>query len=119
MANFARYVQDDETVDYTPTTAVAAGQVVVQGDLVGVAKLDIPANALGALATEGLFDFPKATGAGSGFAAGTTVYWDATNSVATASANDGGTPAVPFPQLGKVTAAAGDADATVRVRLHQ
>ena len=112
MANYARYVQDDAAVDYTPTADVASGQVVVQGDLVGVAKRPISANTPGALATEGIFDFPKATGAGSGIAAGTSVYWDATNNVATATAGSN-------KLLGKTTVAAADADATVRVRMHQ
>jgi predicted RecA/RadA family phage recombinase len=110
MANFARYIQGDEIVDYTPSAAVFAGQVVVQGDLVGVAKLDIPANTLGALATEGIYDFPKSTAGGSGLAAGTTVYWDATANQATATS-------VGNKQLGKVVLVAADADATVRVRL--
>ena len=56
MANYARYIQSDEVIDYTPTADVAAGQVVVQGDLIGVAKRPIDANALGALAVEGVFD---------------------------------------------------------------
>ena len=46
----------------------------------------IAANTPGSLAVAGVFDFPKATGAGSGIAAGTKVYWDATNKVATATA---------------------------------
>ena len=70
-----------------PTADVAAGDVVVQGDLVGVARTPIAANTPGSLAIEGVFDFPKATGAGSGIAVGTKVYWDATNKVATATAS--------------------------------
>ena len=62
----AVFVHDGSSIDYTPGAAVAAGDVVVQGDLVGVAKLDIPANVLGALAVTGVFDFPKATGGGYG-----------------------------------------------------
>jgi len=112
MANYAKYVQGDDTIDYTPSADVAAGQVVVQGDLIGVAKTPIKANVLGALATEGIFDFPKATGGGSGIAVGITVYWDATNFVATATAGSN-------KLLGKTTVAAADADAIVRVRLHQ
>ncbi len=115
----AIYVHDDEAVDYTPSTAVAAGDVVVQGDLIGVAKQPIAANALGALAVEGVFDFPKASGAGTGLAAGTKVYWNATGHVVTASANDGATPPVAFVLLGKVARAAADADTIVRVRLMQ
>jgi predicted RecA/RadA family phage recombinase len=114
MANYAQFVQDDEAIDYTPSSAVAAGQVVVQGDLIGVAKRPIAANTLGALATEGIFDFPKATGAGSGIAVGTTVYWDVADNQAKADSETGANKL-----LGKVTAAAADADATVRVRMHQ
>ena len=108
----AVFVQEGRAIDYTPTSDVAAGGVVVQGDLVGVARSPIPANAPGSLATAGVFDFPKATGAGSGIAAGTKVYWDATNRVVTATAQ-GNT------YLGKTTKAAADADASVQVRLSQ
>ncbi len=54
---------------------MAAGAVVVQGELIGVAKTPIAANALGALAVAGVFDLPKASGDG-GIAAGAEVYWD-------------------------------------------
>ena len=40
----ATFVQDGCAVDYTPGVAVAAGAVVVQGDLVGIAKRPIAAN---------------------------------------------------------------------------
>jgi predicted RecA/RadA family phage recombinase len=110
----AIYVQDDDYVDYTPSGDVAAGDVVVQGDLVGVARKPIPANTLGALAVEGVFSFPKATGAGSGIAAGATVYWDATAKVAKTDSAAGANKL-----LGKTTAACGDNDSTVLVRLFQ
>jgi predicted RecA/RadA family phage recombinase len=100
------------SIDYTPGADVASGDVVVQGDLVGVAKLDIKANKLGALAVEGVFDFAKATGAGTALAAGTTVYWDNAANVATATAAGN-------KQIGKVVRAAADADATVRARMNQ
>ncbi len=108
----ARYIQDDESVDYTPGSNVTAGDVVVQGDLVGVAKLDILAGRLGALAVEGIFDFPKSTAGGSAIAVGTTVYWNAGAQQATATATGN-------KLIGKTTKAAADADATVRVRLFQ
>ena len=107
-----RYIQDDESVDYTPGSNVTAGDVVVQGDLVGVAKLDILAGRLGALAVEGVFDFPKSTAGGSAIAVGTTVYWNAGAQQATATATGN-------KLIGKTTKAAADADATVRVRLFQ
>ena len=74
----ATFVHDGEAIDYTPTADVAAGAVVVQGELVGVTKVPIAANKLGALAVAGIFDFPKATG--SGITAGALCYWDAPTS---------------------------------------
>lgn len=109
-----QFVQEGSAVDYTPGADVAVGDVVVQGDLVGVAKRPIPAGTLGALSVVGIFEFPKATGAGSAIAVGAKVYWNATTKVATTSDGAG---ANKF--LGKVAKAAADADATVQVRLSQ
>ena len=71
----ATYVHDGMTIDHTPSNAVAAGDVVVVGALVGVAPRAIAANALGAIQVEGVFDFPKTTSAA--IDAGDAVYWDA------------------------------------------
>ncbi len=108
----ATFVHEGCSIDYTPNADVAVGDVIVQSDLVGVAKQAIAANKLGALTVEGVFDFAKATGGGSGIAVGTTVYWDDTNNVATATATSN-------KLLGKVVKATADADTTVRVRLMQ
>ena len=110
----ATFIHDGNAIDYTPGSAVAAGDVVVQGDLVGVAKQPIAADALGALAVRGVFDFPKATGGGSAITAGAKVYWDAGDSEAKEDAESGANK-----YLGKVVAAAADADTTVRVRMEQ
>jgi predicted RecA/RadA family phage recombinase len=80
MSFDAKYVQPGDSIDYTPTSAVPAGAIVIQSGLVGVAKLDIPANTLGALAVSGLFDVKKTTVA---ISAGAKVYWNATSSFAT------------------------------------
>jgi predicted RecA/RadA family phage recombinase len=110
----AFFVQDGNSIDYTPVAAVAAGDVVVQGDLVGVAKTPIAAGVLGALAVNGVFDFPKATGVGTAIAAGASVYWDEAGQQARTDSESGANKL-----LGKTTAAAGDDGATVRVRLSQ
>lgn len=110
----AIFVCEGNTIDYTPSSAVAAGDVVVQGDLIGVAKQPIAANALGALAVSGVFDFPKATGAGTGIAVGATVYWDEADQQAKTDDESGANKL-----LGKTIKTAADADATVRVRLSQ
>ena len=110
----ATFIHDGNAIDYTPGSAVAAGDVVVQGDLVGVAKQPIAADALGALAVRGVFDFPKAAGVGEAIAAGAKVYWDAGDAEAKEDAESGANK-----YLGKVAAAATDDDTTVRVRLEQ
>jgi predicted RecA/RadA family phage recombinase len=110
----ATFVHDGGSIDYTPTTAVAAGAVVLQGDLIGVARTPIAANTLGSLAVAGVFDFAKATGAGSGIAAGATCYWDVADGQAK---TDSETAANKL--IGKCIKAAADADATVRIRLSQ
>lgn len=110
----AKFIHDGDSIDYTPGSNVAAGDVVVQGDLVGMAKRDIVANALGALAVTGVFDVPKAIGAGTAIASGAKVYWDAADKQAKEDAESGANK-----YLGKTVKAAVDADATVRVRMEQ
>ena len=107
----AKYVHGCQTtIDYTPAGAVDDGDVVVQGALIGIALKNIAAEALGALAVTGVYDFPKSILSGSAFAAGVDVYWDVGNQVATETAGQN-------LYLGKVTQAAADADTTVRVLL--
>ncbi|MEW6199793.1 MAG: DUF2190 family protein [Planctomycetota bacterium] len=109
----ATFIHDGNTIDYTPSSDVAAGAVVVLGDLVGIAQRAIAANTLGSLTLVGVFDLPKATGAGTGIAAGATLFWDAGNQLVKADSNYGG-----YKRLGNAAAVAGTADATVRVRLN-
>jgi len=106
----ATFVHDGNTIDYTPAADVAAGDVVVQQNLVGIAKLDIPADTLGALAVTGVFDFPCDPG-DTDVPAGVPFNWDAGNGYATTQV--GGAP------LGKSVAATGNPATTVRVRLSQ
>ena len=106
------FVQNGDNIDYTPDVDVPAGAVVVQGDLVGVTKRPIPANTLGSLAVSGVFDFSKATIAGSAIGAGVNVYWETKLHIVTTTASGN-------KLLGKTIKAAADADATVRIRLSQ
>lgn len=110
----AKAVQEGKTVDYTPTVDVDPGDVVVQGELVGVAHAAIPANTKGAIHVEGVFDFAKAAGVGSGIAVGSNVYFDVAEAVAKTNAEAGANKLI-----GKSVLAATDADTTVRVRLSQ
>jgi len=105
----AVFVHEGDSIDYTPTTSVDAGDVVVQGDLVGVAKQPITSDQLGALAVAGVFDFTKGAEA---LTVGTIVYWESTAGVVTT--NPTGNKLV-----GKVVRAAAATDTKVRVRMSQ
>lgn len=104
----ASYVQKGDVLDYTPASAVAAGDVVVIGSLVGVAPVAIAANKLGSLAIEGVFSMPCATGATG--AQGSAISWYAVSGVAHAST---GTVA------GKLAKARAAGDTTVDVILNK
>ena len=110
----AVFVHEGAAIDYVPGADVDAGDVIVQGDLVGVAKLDIKSGVLGALAVTGVFDFPKATGGSTAIVAGASVYWDVAEAVAKTDDESGANQLI-----GKTVKAAVDADATVRVRMSQ
>jgi len=103
----ATFVQEGVMIDYTPGSAVSAGDVVVQGDLVGVAKSDIAASRQGALAISGVFDVTKGSAV---FTAGQAVYWDDTNDAASPDGSVG-------KLMGIAVEAAATGVSTVRVRL--
>jgi len=110
----ARFIHDGKNIDYTPGADVSAGDVVVQGDLIGISKVDIASGSLGALAVTGVFDVPKTAGVGEAIDVGLKVYWDVADGVAKTDDEAGANK-----YLGKTVLAAGDDDATVRVRLEQ
>lgn len=101
--------QGDCKIDYTPSSAVAVGDVVVLNDLFCVAEVAIPANRKGALSVEGGYILPKASGA---IGQGAIVYWDATagNITTTSTSNK---------RAGKAAEAAATGDTTVKVLINQ
>jgi predicted RecA/RadA family phage recombinase len=105
----ATFVQEGETIDYTPTAAVAAGAVVVMGTVgVGVVPVALAANERGSLVVDGVVRHPKT--AAQAVSAYARVYWDATNSVFTTTVGSN-------VLAGYAVAAAGASDATVDVKL--
>lgn len=92
-----------------PTGGVSAGDGLLVGGnyLFGVCAIDAAEGAETEIATVGVFDLAKATGA---IAAGARVYWDDTAKVATGTATGNR-------RIGVATVAAGSGDATVRCRL--
>lgn len=108
----AKYVQKGDSIDYTPVAAaVNAGDIVVIGDIVGVAKLDIAVGELGALAVVGVYDVVKATSEGSAISAGAKLFWNAGDQIVT-------TVAAGNVYMGEAIRAAIATDETVRVRLN-
>lgn len=74
------YQQPGAIIDYANGEAAdySAGDVVVMGDTVGIALVDIPKNSTGSVAIEGTFTVPKASGTAWG--QGDRLDWDASAS---------------------------------------
>lgn len=112
MATATR-VRGEDTLHYTPTSAVAAGDVVVHtgataGSILGIAEHDIAANVEGSLAITGIFTVPKF--ADDAMEIGETVYWDAGNTRCTVTAST-------HKKLGNAVEDKAATTTTVKVRL--
>ena len=107
MALEATFIQDGLSIDYTPSSAIAAGEIVVLGKTCFVAKVPIAASALGTLAAAGVYDVLKTDALE--FAVGEAVYWNDTTNLATKTTTD--------TYMGVAVKAAAAADATVRTHL--
>ena len=73
------YIQQGNRITYTNSSGstISAGAVVAVGNIIGIACADIANGASGALAIEGVFVVPKASGAsGHAIAQGEKVLWD-------------------------------------------
>ena len=103
------YIESGDVLDYTvgSSETITAGDVVIKGDLVGVALGSGTEGDVVAIRMEGVFQLPKATGA---ITLGAKVYWDDTNNVVTTTAS-GNT------LLGQAWSAQASGDTTVKVRL--
>lgn len=113
----AVFFHDGDALDYTPGSDVKAGDVIVIGTVPMIAKRNIPANVMGALHVKGVFKVPKDT---SVFAAGDSVFWNATGSPVGGTAGSGAATSTPTNNFMGVVPPAGAAltgDATVLTRL--
>lgn len=99
-------------IDYTPSADVSAGAVIAFGAGVVIAHLDIEANRLGAVALNGgVYELPKASGAGLVFDAGDDVFFDPSAASGAGAVTDDDSAAY----LGKAVQAATDGAASVLV----
>lgn len=78
----AEYIQAGKNWDYVNPTneTIAAGTVIIIGNVAAVAAADIPPGETGAVATTGIWALPKDN---SVIAAGDKVFYDSENDVAT------------------------------------
>lgn len=106
------YIEGGDSIDWTNTTGavVHSGDLVVVGNICGVAAGDIPADAPGVLITTGVFSLPKAQ---EDITLGASLY--AADGMLTVSAGDAD--AGQNVRVGTAWTDAAAADATVAVRL--
>jgi predicted RecA/RadA family phage recombinase len=107
MKNF---IQCGDTINWTNSTgsAVASGDVVVVGSLVGIALVDIADTATGTLQIEGVFQVAKTTG--TAYAQGDELFWDTSGKKTTKTATD--------KPIGTAHEAALSGDTTTLVKLY-
>lgn len=87
----AQFIQKGDIVDYTNSgeAAIKYGQLIIGKDKIFVAAEEIAPGATGGVHTSGVFEM--AAEATAAFAFGQKIYYDATNKVATATAETGST----------------------------
>jgi predicted RecA/RadA family phage recombinase len=105
------YVQKGETLTLTAPYTVSSGGGALVGSIFGVAANDYASGEQGEFQVTGVFDLVRETGASTGWAAGTLLYWDNTNKRVTKTATGN-------KLIGVAVTAAADGDATGRVRLN-
>ena len=114
-----RFIQEGLAVDYTPGADVAAGDVVVQGNVVGIAKnpIDYDASETGSLTLSGVFEVVKAEEALA--TVGASIYWDETGNPYEGTGGTGAATATPTSNtfMGYVLVAAASDDETVKILL--
>lgn len=104
----ASKINSGDYIDYTPGSAVSAGDVVVLSEVVGIADADIPANELGALSLEG--NYEVACLGTDVVSIGDKLYWDAGAGEATLTAST-------HKVIGYATTASANGVVTVGVKL--
>lgn len=103
------YKQDRINISNTGTDIIKRGDIVVTGNMVGVALTNVAPNETGVIMTEGIFDIDAV--AADVIAVGDAVYYDAEKKLATKTKGTG------TPCLGYAIQAKAAADDSVVVRL--
>lgn len=112
----AVYIQKGESLDYKNSTeaAIAAGDIVMLGSVMGVASCDIPVGAVGSMHVEGVYKLPKTSE--NAITMGTVVYYDGTG--ITEAANDGESEPTAYTAVGYAAADAATGDTEIAVKIN-
>ena len=114
MAIYASFLQEGDQINYIPSAAVLAGQIVLLGEIIGVSPEPIAASGLGTLQTRGVFKVLKSGSTGPVFSVGDVVCWDSVNLTAV---RVGASGSGIFP-IGTCVEAAATGDAFVYTRIN-
>lgn len=104
----SKFIRNGKTMPFTATAALAVGDVVVVGSIVGVAQNAAAIGEVVELALEGVYEVPK-VGA-TVIAQGAILYWDESESEATTTATDN-------VAMGFAFAGGASADTTIQCKL--
>jgi predicted RecA/RadA family phage recombinase len=104
-------LDEGEQIDFTAAGTVTSGQLIVAGQMFGVALISGVSGERIPLAVGVRAQLPKMNAATNAFAVGANVHWDATNAVVTASATSN-------LKIGVATTAALTTDAFAIVKLN-
>jgi len=77
------YIQDGDTLDFTAAGTITSGTPFLMGIRLAVPLKSGISGDVVPVAVEGVFNLTKNTGAGTGWAMGAAVYWDAATSKVT------------------------------------
>ncbi|SEO04143.1 Predicted phage recombinase, RecA/RadA family [Paracoccus alcaliphilus] len=102
------FIQPGNTLTIPAPAGVLSGDVVIAGEIVGIAQGDAGAGEPCDVTTVGVWELPKV--AADAVTVGAPIYWDADDSLAT-------TTAAGNTRLGTAVEAAASGAATVKVRL--
>lgn len=102
-----KFIGAGNTIQHTPGSAVTAGDVILIGDKICVAKNNIAVGDVGELDTNGEFEWP--IDGATAFAQGVKIFWDVADQEAT-EAEDTGTNKL----IGYTTKSALAADVVIR-----
>lgn len=98
------FIQPGHVIQYSPAAALSSGDVVVIGNILGVALVDIAVGAAGSVQIDGVFNVPKVSAAV--IKAGEDLTWDVSasafddNAAIPTTGDVTGAPAIAFADAG-------------------